>query len=60
MNDDRTYYLLVALISSTVGVTVLAGLLRFDIPAGFWGVATGILTLLISLRRGTNNNGGHS
>lgn len=58
--DDRVYYLLIVIIASTVAVTVMAGVLRFDIPAGFWAIPSGALTLLVSItvKRNGNNKGG--
>lgn len=56
--DDRTFWLVVGVLGSTVFVVILAGIAHFDVPVGFWAIPGGVVTLLtVMASRGVGRNG---
>ena len=52
--DDRTFWLVAAVLGASTLIVLAAGVGHFDVPAGFWAIPGGIVTLItvVSARNG--------
>ena len=52
--DDRTFWLVAAVLGASTLIVLAAGIGHFDVPAGFWAIPGGIVTLItvVSARNG--------
>lgn len=55
--DDRTYWLIVAILGASVVIVLSAGIGHFDVPGGFWAIPGSIVTLITVITARTNGNG---